>query len=300
MIPASTKILGFWLADDERGFAAALGSNAGIPIGVFISSPFIGWLLADFSRQAVFIGTGLLAVILALIWIAYYRGLGAHLDSNEAERRFLTGNIIKISSENAVQCISRCMLHRNRNIQGMSLSEMASLFSLYLLLTWLPTYLIQQHHLSILHSGIYGSIPWVFGLLGVVVGGKSSDAMIKTRLTNRKGTQGVYVIRNGSGHSFADFRFRSVVDRYDRLPVHHDIRHPVDQQHCLGGECRDLSSPTGRASRRPEELLRQCWMTSGVGFSRIAAEGDRFLGHANGCRGDNRVGRRGNLPIHAF
>ncbi len=61
LAPAGTKVIGFWAADHERGFASAM-TVAGVPLGVFIGSPLIGWLLADFGWRAVFIGTGLLAV----------------------------------------------------------------------------------------------------------------------------------------------------------------------------------------------------------------------------------------------
>ena len=53
------------------------------------------------------------------------------------------------------------------------------LFNLYFLMSWLPTYLIQQHHLTAAQHRIYGFIPWLFGLLGVIVGGRGSDILIK-------------------------------------------------------------------------------------------------------------------------
>jgi len=51
LAPAGTKVIGIWAADHERGFASAM-TVAGVPLGVFIGSPFIGWLLADFGRPA--------------------------------------------------------------------------------------------------------------------------------------------------------------------------------------------------------------------------------------------------------
>ena len=62
---------------------------------------------------------------------------------------------------------------------GLSLGQAALLFNLYFLLTWLPTFLVEQHHLTMLRTGIFGSIPWFFGLVGVLVGGWVSDALIR-------------------------------------------------------------------------------------------------------------------------
>lgn len=177
--PATTKVMGIWVADQERGLAASIAGVAGIPIGVFISSPFIGWLLAAYGWHSIFIVTGSVALLWAIVWVIYYRNPEDHPGANEVERRFLVENIAKISRTDTVERASWKQLLSNRNVLGLSLGHAAMLFNLYFLLSWLPTYLIEQRHLSTLHTGIYGSIPWLFGLLGVIVGGRGSDILIK-------------------------------------------------------------------------------------------------------------------------
>ncbi|MGI4945152.1 MAG: MFS transporter, partial [Janthinobacterium lividum] len=179
MAPAGTKVVGMWVADGERGFAAALGGVAGVPIGVFVASPLIGWLLAYFGWRAVFVATGALAVVWGVAWIAYYRDPDWHQGLRQAERRYLAENIRKLGQSGAVQAVSWRALLGNRNVIGLALGQAAMLFNLYFLLTWLPTYLVEQHHLTILRTGLYGSIPWVFGLVGVLVGGYGSDMLIR-------------------------------------------------------------------------------------------------------------------------
>ncbi len=178
LAPAGTKVIGFWVADQERGFASAM-TVAGVPLGVFIGSPFIGWLLAEFGWPAVFVGTGLVAVIWALVWIAYYRQPESHRSANEAERQYLRDNIDRTGRRAVPQRASWGELLTNRNVLGLSLGHATLLFNLYFLLTWMPTYLIQQHHLTMLHTGIYGSIPWFFGLVGALLGGRLSDGLVK-------------------------------------------------------------------------------------------------------------------------
>ncbi len=177
--PATTKVMGIWVADQERGLAAAIGGVAGIPLGVFISSPFVGWLLWAFGWQMIFLVTGAIAIVWAITWLLYYRNPEDHPGANEAERLFLAKNIAKISRTEAGAQASWKQLLSNRNVLGLSLGHAAMLFNLYFLMSWLPTYLIQQHHLTALNTGIYGSIPWLFGLLGVIVGGRGSDILIK-------------------------------------------------------------------------------------------------------------------------
>ena len=175
LAPAGTKVIGFWAADHERGFASAM-TVAGVPLGVFIGSPFIGWLLADFGWQTVFVGTGLIAVLWALGWIAYYRQPDQHKSADDAERAYLRQN----SKREALPTHATWgELLTNRNILGLSIGHAALLFNLYFLLTWLPTYLIEQHHLTALRTGLFGSIPWFFGLVGALVGGRMSDLLVR-------------------------------------------------------------------------------------------------------------------------
>lgn len=177
--PATTKVMGIWVPDQERGLAAAIGGVAGIPLGVFISSPFIGWLLSAFGWRTIFVVTGAISVIWAVVWVLYYRNPREHRGANEAERRFLAENIAKISHTDTAERVGWKRLLSNRNILGVSLGHATMLFNLYFLISWLPTYLIQQHHLTTLNTGLYGAIPWLFGLLGVIVSGRGSDILIK-------------------------------------------------------------------------------------------------------------------------
>ena len=177
--PATTKVMGIWVADQERGLAAAIGGVAGIPLGVFISSPFVGWLLWAFGWRMIFVVTGAIAVVWAIVWLLYYRNPEDHPGANAAERRYLKENIAKVSRADPAGQASWKQLLSNSNVLGLSLGHAAMLFNLYFLISWLPTYLIQQHHLTALNTGIYGSIPWLFGLLGVIVGGRGSDILIK-------------------------------------------------------------------------------------------------------------------------
>ncbi len=177
--PATTKVMGIWVADQERGLAAAIGGVAGIPIGVFVSSPFVGWLLWAFGWRTIFIVTGAIAIVWAIVWLLYYRNPEDHPGANEAERRYLAENIAKLGGAATSAKASWGQLLSNRNVLGLSLGHATMLFNLYFLISWLPTYLIQQHHLTALNTGFYGAVPWLFGLLGVIVGGRGSDLLIK-------------------------------------------------------------------------------------------------------------------------
>lgn len=176
--PAGTKVLGYWLADRERGTAGSL-TVAGIPLGVFLGSPLIAWLLARFGWRMVFVVTGLVAILWALGWIAYYRDPAAHAGASVAERSHIAQGSARIATGGTPATVGWAELLGNRNLLALSFGHAALLFNLYFFLTWLPTYLIERHHMTMIHSGIYGSIPWFFGLVGVLVGGRASDRLVR-------------------------------------------------------------------------------------------------------------------------
>jgi MFS transporter, ACS family, D-galactonate transporter len=177
--PAGTKFLREWLPDQERGTAGSL-NIAGIPLGVCLGSPLISWLLATYGWQSVFVVTGLLAIVWGLGWLVYYRRPEQHPSANDAERRHIqTRPAARTTTENTVQQASWGELLTNRNVLGLGLGHACLLFNLYFFVTWLPTYLIEQHHMTLIHTGLYSTIPWLCGLVGALFGGGASDWLVR-------------------------------------------------------------------------------------------------------------------------
>ncbi|HVY14859.1 MAG TPA: MFS transporter [Rhodopila sp.] len=176
--PAGTKVLSEWLPDQERGLAGSL-NVAGVPLGVFVGSPLISWLLTRFSWQMVFIVTGLLAVLWGIGWTAYYRLPDRHAGASDTERNHILANNARLTRGDVPREASWGQLLTNRNVLGLALGHATLLFNLYFFITWLPTYLIEQHHMTMIHTGLYGAIPWFFGLAGALAGGGASDWLVR-------------------------------------------------------------------------------------------------------------------------
>src|ERR1700682_310432 len=53
-------------------------------------------------------------------------------------------------------------------------------YTFYLLLTWLPAYLSAEHHIDLLHSAFYTSVPWLFAtFMDLAIGGWLVDLLIQ-------------------------------------------------------------------------------------------------------------------------
>ena len=70
-------------------------------------------------------------------------------------------------------------LLRNRKVWGLTIGFAAYGYSFYLFLTWLPNYLVETMHMSILKSASYTAIPWACATVAdLVVGGWLIDHLI--------------------------------------------------------------------------------------------------------------------------
>ena len=83
---------------------------------------------------------------------------------------------------------------------GLGLGWGAYNYSFYLLLTWLPTYLSFSHHVDLMHSVMYTSVPWLFATLtDLVVGGWLVDELIRRGFDASRVRQTVLVVGTGLG-----------------------------------------------------------------------------------------------------
>jgi MFS family permease len=70
-------------------------------------------------------------------------------------------------------------LLRNRKVWGLTIGFAAYGYSFYLFLTWLPNYLVESMHMSILKSAWFSTIPWICATISdLVVGGWLVDHLI--------------------------------------------------------------------------------------------------------------------------
>jgi ACS family D-galactonate transporter-like MFS transporter len=75
----------------------------------------------------------------------------------------------------------------NRKVWGLTIGFAAYGYSFYLFLTWLPNYLEQSMHMSILKSAGFAAIPWMCATIAdLVVGGWLIDHLIKRGCRGRR------------------------------------------------------------------------------------------------------------------
>jgi len=164
-VPACTVAISHWFTHQERARAVAVVFS-GTQVGLAVGAALTAILLAKFNWQAVFYCLGIASLLLTVAWVRFYpdKRVGA------ARQRQAPANS---------PAGSWSQLLRRRSTWGIALGQVGYLYGFYFFFTWLPGYLILERKLTILQSGVIGSLPFLAGILGTLGGGWLGDFLIQ-------------------------------------------------------------------------------------------------------------------------
>src|SRR5712691_4576141 len=178
--PANAKAIGYWFPKDERSLATAM-FDAAAKFSSAIGIPLLGLLLLYFGWRWNFAATGFISLLYFALFYAFYRNPSEDKLLTDAEREFIArGGAQPEDQAKAAQGAPLSYLLRQREVCGLALGSAAYNYTFYLLLTWLPSYLSAAHHVDLLHSVLYTSVPWLFATVtDLAVGGWLVDVLIQ-------------------------------------------------------------------------------------------------------------------------
>jgi len=178
--PAYAKATGYWFPKDERSLATAM-FDAMAKFSSAIGIPVLGLLLLHFGWRWNFAATGVISVLFLALFYAFYRNPSEDKLLSSSEREYIArGGAQPEDRAKAAQGAPLAYLLRQRQVWGLVLGFASYNYSFYLLLTWLPSYLSATHHIDLLHSALYTSVPWLIAtILDLAVGGWLVDSLIQ-------------------------------------------------------------------------------------------------------------------------
>lgn len=178
--PANGRIVTTWFPSKERGLA--IGAYTGAEyVGLALCTPILTWLLVTFGWKAIFIATGVIGLAFTFFWITHYNDPSKSKRVNQAEIDLIKeggGLSDTIAEKNKVTWKQVKYLFTNRQLWGMYIGGFSITAILFFFMTWFPSYLVTEKHMAILKVGIYGALPYLAAIAGVLVSGRWSDWMI--------------------------------------------------------------------------------------------------------------------------
>ena len=178
--PANAKAIGYWFPAAERSLATAIFDSAA-KLAPAIGIPALGLLLLRLGWRWSFAATGFLSLFYFVLFYVFYRNPSEDKSLSAAERDFIRqGGAQPEDRVSAAKGAPLGYLLRQRKVWGLVLGFASYNYTFYLLLTWLPSYLSSTHHIDLLHSALYTSVPWLFATFtDLLMGGWLVDKLVQ-------------------------------------------------------------------------------------------------------------------------
>ena len=177
--PANSKATGYWFPRQERALSTAI-FDAAAKFSNVIGVPLVALVSVTFGWRWGFGFTAALSFLYFLAFLVIYRDPSKDSKLSQAERDYIHagGATPEGQSESGAGRMLGYLL-ANRKVWGLTIGFSAYGYTFYLFLTWLPGYLVQTMHMSILKSAGYSTIPWMCATIAdLVVGGWLIDHLI--------------------------------------------------------------------------------------------------------------------------
>ncbi|MGN6315572.1 MFS transporter [Trinickia sp.] len=177
--PVSSKATGYWFPRKERALATAI-FDAAAKFSNVIGVPLVAVVVVGMGWRWGFGVTALLSLAYFIAFFFIYRDPSQDAKLSEAERRYIVeGGATPEGTASASAFSMLGYLLKKAKVWGLTIGFAAYGYSFYLFLTWLPGYLVQTMHMSILKSAGFAAIPWAVATVAdLVVGGWLIDHLI--------------------------------------------------------------------------------------------------------------------------
>lgn len=177
--PTSAKVVRQWFPASERGLATAI-FNAGTFAGPAFSAPLVAWLLLKVGWRMSFMMTGSLGFVWVILWLKFFRVPAECKWLPEKERNYIFAQTDSQAKPVPPPKGALVRMIGRKTMWGLFLTQGCCAYTMLLFLFWLPSYLVQSRHMSLVKAGWFTSIPYVVAVgLGLLIG-KLSDALLST------------------------------------------------------------------------------------------------------------------------
>ena len=174
--PASAKAVSEWFPARDRSLAVGL-FNTGSALGAVIAPPLIAAIVLWWNWRAVFLVTGGVGVIWAVVWAAVYAPASTSRFVGESERAYLAD--AGVGRHESADQVPWLALLRVRQVWTLIVVKFLTDGAWFFFIFWLPKYLGDARGFKIAAIGSYAWIPYACGGIGSLAGGWFSAHLIR-------------------------------------------------------------------------------------------------------------------------
>ena len=188
--PVATRAMQSWTPVGRRGFAQGL-THAFARLGNAVTPPIVAWLIVMISWRGSFVVLGCCSLVWVMIWVWYFR-------DTPAEHAAITkGELEILPNHGAPAKIARPKVPwgaLTKRMAPVTIVYFCYGWSLWLYLTWLPSYFLHEYQYDLKKSALFTSAVFFAGVVGDYLGGEISDRILHRTGDLRKARRNVVMV----------------------------------------------------------------------------------------------------------
>jgi sugar phosphate permease len=171
--PAATRAMSSWTASSARGFAQGI-THSCARFGNAITPPLVAALMIAVSWRGSFVILGSISLVWVIAWALYFR-------DNPRDHPHITQDELSTLPPHAEgrQRAKIPWAALVRRMWPVTLVYFCYGWTLWLYLSWIPSYFLQSHGLDLKHSAVFASGVFLAGVVGDTLGGLVSDWLLR-------------------------------------------------------------------------------------------------------------------------
>ncbi|MCW5982042.1 MAG: MFS transporter [Bryobacteraceae bacterium] len=174
--PNLARAFARWFPRGERARANGV-MWMGARIGGALAPPLAAWLASEIGWRLMFVVFGAVGIVWCFVFWPWFRDDPAtHPAVSAAELAEIQEGAV--ASPTPIANPWRRMF-TSGNLWAIFWMYFCSAYGFYFFVTWLPTFLMRDHGLTLGKSGLYAALPLAFGAVGSLAGGALSDWLVR-------------------------------------------------------------------------------------------------------------------------
>jgi sugar phosphate permease len=172
-VPTGARVMTNWVPKARRGFAQGF-THSSARLGTSIGLPLVAAMIPVFGWRGAFIALGTVSLAWVLAWAFYFRNDPKdHPGITKEDLAVLAPYKARTSG---VAIPYRRLIYR---ILPVAFVFFCHAWTLWLYLTWLPTFFVETYQVDLKASALFTSGVFLAGVAGNTVGGLLTDALYK-------------------------------------------------------------------------------------------------------------------------
>jgi len=174
--PAATRAMTYWMPPGERGFAQGI-THSFARLGGAVTPPLVIAIVAYGGWRESFVILGCLSLLWTILYLAVFRN--TPFQHKWVKQKEIDEIGIKSDDMQKAKKTKTPWLRMIRCMWLVTLVDFCYGWSLWVFLTWIPSYLKDARGFDLKQIALFASLPLMAGVVGDTLGGVISDRIYK-------------------------------------------------------------------------------------------------------------------------